>query len=196
MDVARDLIGKVFVKRIKQNWVGGIIVETEAYLAEGDEASHSSRGETASNGAMFQAGGTIYVYPIHTHHCFNIVTERRGRGCAVLIRAIQPVWGIDLMLSRRNTQDIRKIARGPGCLCQALEIDRRHDQQHLHHLNTFRIASTHQTPPEISATGRIGITRNADLLLRFFWDSNWYVSGRHSDHRQKPTHPLSANGRR
>lgn len=185
--VARDLIGKILVRRIKRRWIGGIIVETEAYLAQGDQASHSFKGLTTGNAAMFRSAGTLYIYPIHTHHCFNIVTETSGRGCAVLIRAIEPIWGIDFMISQRKTHDQRKLTRGPGCLCQALAIDRGDNERHLKKLGTFLIANSQFSTPSITVSKRIGITRNAELPLRFFWDSNWYVSGRAGDHHQKPT---------
>jgi len=184
--VARDLIGKILLRRIGGQQIGGIIVETEAYLADQDQASHSYRGLTAGNSAMFESGGTLYVYPIHTHCCFNIVTEKQGRGCAVLIRAIEPIWGIDQMINHRKAVKMRQLARGPGCLCQALAINRSLNGNHLGSCDTIKIASSCNQSPPVTESKRIGITRDVDLPLRFFWDGNWFVSGKSCDHLQKP----------
>ena len=166
-----------------------MIVETEAYLFKGDEASHSSRGRTASNDSMFKQAGTLYVYPIHANHCFNIVTETSDVGCAVLIRSIEPIWGIKQMAFNRQTKDVRQLARGPGRLCQALAIDRSHDGLHLDKSNRFRIASSDAVPFEVVTTQRIGISKDAELPLRFFINSNWFVSGRSRDHLDPPKKP-------
>ena len=95
--VARELLGKALLRRLDGQWLGGWIVETEAYLSDGDLASHSARGRTRGNAAMFGPPGTLYVYPIHAKYCMNAVTESDGTGSAVLIRAMEPVWGIDRM---------------------------------------------------------------------------------------------------
>jgi len=184
--VARELIGKTLIRRHQNRWLGGLIVETEAYLGENDLASHSHRGITNANAAMFEAAGTFYVYPIHTHCCFNIVTEKAGAGCAVLIRAVEPIWGTSEMMTRRQINDSRNLMRGPGRLCQALDINRSHNHQTLQTNRTFRIAASHDDRPTITATKRIGITRDKERMLRFIWDGNWYVSGRAGDHVRKP----------
>jgi DNA-3-methyladenine glycosylase len=96
--VARDLLGAVLVRRVGDTVLAGRIVETEAYLAEDDAASHSFRGRTRRNEAMFGEAGTLYVYRIYgVHHCANIVTEDAGRGAAVLLRALEPLAGIEWM---------------------------------------------------------------------------------------------------
>ena len=187
--VARELIGKTLVRRHQNRWLGGIIVETEAYLGCNDLASHSHRGITTANGAMFEAAGTIYVYPIHNHYCFNVVTEHSGVGCAVLIRAVEPIWGMSEMMTRRRINHSRQLMRGPGCLCQALDINRTHNKQTLKKNRTFRIAENPDVQPTITSTKRIGISRDMNLPLRYIWDGNWYVSGRASDHQTKPTRP-------
>ena len=111
--VARDLLGKSLVRKVQGEHVGGIIVETEAYLSTEDPASHSARGHTPSNAAMFGRAGTLYVYPIHAKYCLNAVTESDGVGCAVLIRAIEPVWGVEAMQENRGVEDLRRLTRGP-----------------------------------------------------------------------------------
>ena len=191
VEVARDLVGKILIKKINRQWVGGIIVETEAYLSHGDHASHSHRGITTANSAMFQPAGTLYVYPIHTHRCFNVVTEKNDQGCAVLIRALEPIWGINQMITLRKTREIRQLARGPGRLCQSLAINRDHNGQNLANCKSIRIASSKYPAPMITTTKRIGISQDADLPLRFLHDGNWYVSGRAGDHHQRPIRPDS-----
>ena len=162
-------------------------METEAYLASGDLASHSARGQTKSNAAMFGPAGTLYVYPIHAKHCMNVVTDRLGKGSAVLIRAIEPVWGIDQMIKNRGTDRLRQLTRGPAMLCQALRIDRLQDKIDLMRDDEILIGEGVQPTLDIVATPRIGISNDADLLLRFFVDGNWFVSGLARDHTRGPT---------
>ena len=102
VQVARELIGKHLVRRTSQGLCSGVIVETEAYLAADDPASHSYRGVTRKNATMFGRAGLLYVFPIHGRHCLNAVTESRGVASAVLIRAVQPLLGIELMQQRRQ----------------------------------------------------------------------------------------------
>jgi DNA-3-methyladenine glycosylase len=146
VEVARDLIGKTLIRNLKdprsETWktLAGEIVETEAYLQEGDPASHSRYGPTPRNRAMFGEPGRAYVYFIYgTHFCFNVVTQEKGIGEAVLIRAIRPLWGEDLMRENRLKRGrLRKglqrecdLSNGPGKLCQAMLIDKSLDSQSL-----------------------------------------------------------------
>jgi DNA-3-methyladenine glycosylase len=185
--VARELLGKAIIRRLGQIFLGGFIVETEAYLAEGDRASHSSRGMTASNAAMFGKPGTLYVYPIHAKYCMNVVTDRPGKGSAVLIRAIEPVWGVEPMQRYRKTDRLRQLTRGPAMLCQSLQVNRRQDKMDLLHSDELWIAPGIRQVGSIVTTSRIGISSAADLPLRFFLDGNWFVSGRALEHRTRPT---------
>ena len=114
-------------ERVPDQILGGLIVETEAYLAADDPASHSHRGPTPRNRSMFAEPGTLYVYSIHAKYCMNAVTEAEGVGSAVLIRAMEPIWGIELMQFARGTEDRLRLCRGPAMLCQALSIDRSYD---------------------------------------------------------------------
>ncbi len=186
--VAIDLIGCLLVRNTPSGWVGGWIVETEAYLATDDPASHSRSGLTNRCRSMFAQGGTLYVYTIHAKYCLNVVTEATGIGSAVLIRAIEPCWGIDLMRSNRGLEDEYRLARGPANLCQALGVNLSQDgldlvtSEELMILRKRRLTSrTHCDAPEnfdIAATPRIGISRATDLPLRFFVRGSRYVSGR------------------
>ena len=176
--VARELLGKSLLRRIGDQWVGGLIVETEAYLAEDDLASHSARGLTPGNASMFACPGTLYVYPIHAKYCLNATTEREGIGCAVLIRAIEPIWGIELMKERRGFDDLRRLTRGPAMLCQALAVDRQDDGVDLIEHADITIAEGDEVVSEqILASPRIGISKAADLPYRFTLADNKYVSG-------------------
>ena len=182
--VARDLLGCVFLRRLGRQWLGGTIVETEAYLPKNDPACHASKRRTPSNEAMFGRPGTLYVYPIHGKYCLNAVTEEADRGCAVLIRALQPEFGIAKMQEHRGQEQLKKLTSGPAMLCQALDVTR--EQDHTNLINDSKILIAHGETLEadqITASPRIGIREGVDFLLRFFVDGNPYVSGRKSDHR-------------
>jgi DNA-3-methyladenine glycosylase len=175
--VARELLGKALIRQVAGEWLGGRIVETEAYLPENDLACHASRGITASNASMFASPGTLYVYPIHAKHCLNVVTEAKGRGGAVLIRAVEPIWGIDAMKAIRGYDDPRRLTRGPGMLCQALQIDRRFDGIHLIGGQEIVIADCQsQDSFEIITTPRIGISKAKHAMLRYVVAGNRFVS--------------------
>ncbi|MFG0266743.1 MAG: DNA-3-methyladenine glycosylase [Rhodopirellula sp. JB055] len=188
--VARQLLGCGFARQIEGIWVGGWIVETEAYLSRRDAASHSARGEKPGNVSMFGRPGTLYVYPIHARHCVNLVTEPAGRGSAVLIRALQPVWGIDRMVRHRglvagSSLDRRTLTTGPGRLCHALAIDRRCDGVDPAVEEAWRVFSGPRVPrSRVTTTPRIGISQSAELPLRFFVDGNRFVSGLARQHRR------------
>jgi DNA-3-methyladenine glycosylase len=125
--VARDLVGKQLVRDIGGELSIGHIVEVEAYLSSRDKACHASRGLTRRNATMFGPAGHAYVYMIHARWCLNAVTEDVGRGSAVLIRAIQPLVGIDEMRRRRSVDRLLDIARGPARLCQAIDVTKHYD---------------------------------------------------------------------
>lgn len=123
--VARDLLGKYLVRRHSDGTTAGRIVETEAYVGAQDLACHAARGRTARTKIMFGPAGYAYVYFIYGfYYCLNIVTEAVDHPSAVLIRAVEPSAGIPLMKTRRRTEELRKLASGPGKLCQAFAIDR------------------------------------------------------------------------
>ena len=127
---------------------------------------------------MFEPAGTIYVYPIHAKVCFNIVTQPKNVGAAVLIRALEPVWGVDYMKNLRGVSSITRLTSGPAMLCQALAIDRDINARPL-----FRETELILTQPDtvtsepVAVTNRIGITKSTDLPLRFFLRGNRFVSG-------------------
>ena len=177
--VARDLLGKLLVRTLGRRRLVGRIVEVEAYLAKSDPACHAARGRTKSNTAMFGRPGRAYVYPIHSRHCFNIVTEADGVGTAVLIRAVEPIEGIDLMKEHLHRDKRLELARGPGCLCQAFDIDRQFDHWNLTKGQQLWLADDGiQFDKKDSGTStRIGVTSGRELPLRFFLRDCPYVSG-------------------
>jgi DNA-3-methyladenine glycosylase len=126
--VARDLLGCTLARRLPDGtMLSGSIVETEAYMPN-DPSCHAHRGESPKARSMFQAGGIAYVYLIYgMYHCLNVVTGGSGEGAAVLIRAVAPSDGVAEMIAVRGTASVRDLARGPGRLCQAMQIDRRLD---------------------------------------------------------------------
>jgi DNA-3-methyladenine glycosylase len=175
--LARWLIGKGLVHESPEGLTSGRIVETEAYLV-GDAASHAFRGLSGRNGAMFLDRGHAYVYFIYgTWFCMNVSSEATGVGAAVLLRALEPSAGVDLMARRRGTSDIRDLARGPGRLAQAMGIEMGHDGIDLCGAGSFRLAHADSPLAEIGESKRIGITKEADRVLRFYERGSAFVSG-------------------
>lgn len=175
--VAAKLIGQGFVRRIEDEWVGGRIVETEAYLAADDPASHSYAGLRPKCKSMFADAGTLYVYSIHAKYCANIVTESPNVGSAVLIRAIEPLWGLERMCQNRGHEHFRKLTRGPGMLCQALAINKSHDGVDLIETPEFAVFRLPGRNLLIGSGPRIGIRNAVDLPLRFYLRNHRFVSG-------------------
>lgn len=183
--VAPRLLGHYLLRRTGDGWCGGLIVETEAYLAD-DPASHGFKGRTARNGAMFGPAGRAYVYFIYGNHwCFNAVCHREGVAEAVLIRALEPVFGVDAMRGLRPVGKLRELTNGPAKLCAALGIDRRMDGADLLSAGcTVFVARNPRRNRDIFVSGpivettRIGLTRAADLKLRFYLAGSEFVSRR------------------
>lgn len=178
--IARDLIGAVFVwKNIDGFTLAGKIVETEAYLAVGDLASHSAPGLTKRNSPMFMRGGALYVYKIYgVHHCINVVTENEGVGSAVLIRAMEPLEGIETMhRNRPNCKHKLALCKGPGNLARAFGFTLKHNRLQLYSPNLFIVKHSETAEEEIQTGKRIGIAKSVDLPLRFFLRNSKSVSG-------------------
>ena len=162
-DVAPMLLNKV----LRVGPCSGRIVEVEAYLRD-DPASHSFRGETGRNRVMFGPPGHLYVYLIYgMHHCANVVTGRAGDGQAVLLRALEPLDGIELMRERRHAR--AKLTAGPGTLCQALGIDQSFDGADLCAAGgTIGIWDDGTAPPLAPRVGpRVGITKGTEVPWRY-----------------------------
>jgi DNA-3-methyladenine glycosylase len=167
-EVARDLLGRMLVHDDPDGLTAGIIVETEAYM-QGDPGCHAARGQTARNAPMFGPPGTIYVYLIYgMHHCLNLVTQPEGVGEAVLIRALEPVHGLELMRKRRGRADVQELTTGPAKLTQALGVDRAHNAGDITQ-GPLYVSDGPPAPGPILTTTRIGLstTRGAELPLRY-----------------------------
>lgn len=167
---ASDLVGALlFVEG-----VGGRIVETEAYSRE-DPASHSFAGRTPRNASMFGPPNHAYVYRSYgMHWCMNVVCGPEGVGSGVLIRALEPLDGLDLMRARRGTEVLRQLCAGPGRLTQALGITKAHDGLPLD-APPFRLEARPRAVPIVRGP-RIGITRAVDVLWRFGLEGSPFVS--------------------
>jgi DNA-3-methyladenine glycosylase len=181
VDVARDLLGKVLVHETAEGVAAGRIVEVEAYLGPDDPASHAFRGPRGRAWVMFEAGGRAYVYFSYgVHWCMNVVTAPAGTGGAALVRALEPVAGIDLMRRRRGREALADLASGPGKLAQALAIGPAENALDLvPRSRGARPALTildGDAPAAIDATPRIGITRAAEWPLRFLERGSAFVS--------------------
>jgi DNA-3-methyladenine glycosylase len=178
--VAPELIGKLLLRQTTLGLCGGRIVETEAYLPSGDPACHGARGPTPRALALFGPPGHAYVYSIHAKWCFNAVTLEQGIGCAVLIRAIEPLIGVEWMKSRRPVSTERDLARGPARLCAALEITREQNNVDLTRPGQVWIApdaSVVGKDLDIGISTRIGVTSAHELPMRFYLRGSPYVSG-------------------
>ncbi len=181
LEVARDLLGKTLLRRTPDGLAGGIIVETEAYVSAVDPAAHAYRGLTPRTRTMFGPPGHAYVYFSYgMHSLLNVVTQPEGEAAAVLLRALQPTIGLDVMRARRGPAVAeRDLCRGPGRLALALAITLDDNDADLLG-DTLWIAETPGFPADvpIATTPRIGITRATDWPWRFVLAGNPYVSGR------------------
>ncbi len=169
--VAKDLLGCMVIKE----GVEAEIVETEAYLAEEDPASHAYNGKTDRNSPMFNEPGKAYVYVSYgIHDMFNVVAHEEDGVGAVLIRAARPVEGLEKMKKRRGLQDRKKLCDGPGKFCEALDIDKTDNREGLLS-GDFRIEEG-DISGEIVESSRIGISEGLELEYRYFVSGSGYVS--------------------
>src|SRR5215831_1840519 len=186
IQLSRFLIGKVVVHELPAGRVSGRIVETEAY-PPGDPAGHHFRGPTPRIKSMYLAPGHVYVFFNYgAHFMLNVVSEPPETAAAILIRALEPIEGIEIMQRHRKTNELRALTRGPGRLAQALQIDRRHDGVDLCEDEKLWLGEIPHATGPIGKSVRIGITRAAGRLLRFFERGNPFVSGPKGLNRTAP----------
>ena len=180
VEIARNLLGKKLLMKHDGMMIGGYIVETEAYIGTEDMACHSYNGKrTPKVEAMYLEGGRIYVYVMHTHHMVNIVTKSENEPEAVLIRAIEPIDGIEMMAVNRGKDDI-EISNGPGKLTKAMGITKELNGSLINEGKLTLDEVNCRWPRNICVTSRIGIPDKGewtDALLRFYVKGNPYVSG-------------------
>ena len=182
--VGPDLLGKVLVRHEGRRTLAARIVEVEAYLGAEDPAAHASIGKTARNAVLFGPPGFAYVYFIYgNHYCLNVSCLPDGTPGGILFRALEPLAGIPEMYKLRGIEtdsDLRKLTSGPGRLAAAFGITR--DRDNGKDMTTLRsdlyIADDGTLPPQALITKRIGITKAADMPLRYIVAGNRFVSGR------------------
>ncbi len=185
LTVSKLLLGKFLVRKYKDSYLCGKIVETEAYLGDTDPACHAYGRVTPRNAIMFKEGGIAYVYFIYGNYfCFNVVTEKEGIGAAVLIRALEPVAGLDTMkLLRGRIKREHDITNGPAKLCLALGIDGNCNGADLQSKDLFISEDAAKGNFTVAVSRRIGIEKGSHFPYRFFIKDNPFVT-RHKLNKQ------------
>lgn len=177
VELARYLIGKTLVHDSKRGRISGRIVETEAYVV-GDAAAHSFRGLTRRNRSLFLDRGHAYVYVAYgLHFMLNVSSESPNVGAGVLLRSVEPIEGIEIMARIRRTKVLTDLARGPGRLAQAMDVDKRYDGVDLCAEGPLWLADAVRPVGPIGESVRIGITKEAHRVLRFYERGSVFVSG-------------------
>ncbi|MDQ4148658.1 MAG: DNA-3-methyladenine glycosylase [Actinomycetota bacterium] len=184
--VAEELLGRTLYRRTDEGVVAGRLVEVEAYCGSDDPASHAYRRMTARNAVMFGPPGHLYVYFTYgMHHCANIVSDTDGVAGAVLLRALEPLEGLELMAARRGLSDPRLLARGPGRLCQAFSLTRADNGADLT-AGSVWVGSERRIEGRVRTSLRIGVPRRLDQPWRFYEEGPW-VSGPSWLNRETPS---------
>ncbi len=179
LGIVPDILGKILVRKIHGKTLAGRIVEVEAYIGD-DPASHAAHGMTARNKVMYEEGGVSYIYFTYgMHFCFNIVTDRKGFPAALLVRALEPLFGIEEMKKRRGTDNLRNLTNGPAKLCQAMGIDRDLNGVRLTGGKLFLADDGFKVGSEsIGKSTRIGIRVGTDIEWRFYLKKSEFLSRR------------------
>jgi len=175
--VAKDLLGKVLLRKLNSEILSGKIVETEAYYGEKDPASRAYRGRKMFNELMFMDVGKTFIYMVHGNWLLNIVAHLKGGVGAVLIRAIEPIQGIEIMRKNRNVKDIRNLTSGPGKLTKALAITKELNGIDVTRRNgQLVVVEGERGSFEVCSSHRIGVKVDLQQKLRFFIKGNKFVS--------------------
>ncbi|MGI6684924.1 MAG: DNA-3-methyladenine glycosylase [Bacillota bacterium] len=175
--VAKDLLGKIMSVDYVGINLSGVVVETEAYLGINDPGSHSFRGKTKRNATMFGPAGVSYIYQIYgIYFCYNVTTDREDIPAAVLIRALEPLTGIEIMKENRGKEKIIDLCSGPAKLVQAMGITKQMDGTSAVDGPVRFFIGEKETPFQIVETTRIGLSQGADLKLRYYIKDNPFIS--------------------
>ncbi|GAB4157148.1 MAG: DNA-3-methyladenine glycosylase [Candidatus Dojkabacteria bacterium] len=175
--IAKALLGKLLIRNLNNQTLIGRIVEVEAYLGPEDAASHSYIGKTKRNQSLYLDGGHAYIHQIHMQNCLDIVVQARNSPRSVLIRALEPVKGIEQMEINRGRSKLEELTSGPGKLTQALEIDKSFDGIDVTDEDApFYLADDGFKNFEIVSGKRVGISKAADFEYRFYIKGNRFVS--------------------
>lgn len=179
VEVAPDLVGKCLIRLKGGERLIGRVVEVEAYRGSDDPASHAFRGLTPRNAPMFGDPGHAYVYFTYGHHyCLNVTTQKAGTPGAVLLRALEPVGGIDSMRRFRPSVPDSELTNGPGKLTQAFAIDKSLNEQDMTIKGPLFLEGSRKSDLEIWSSPRVGIREGLDRFWRFYLKGNAYVSRR------------------
>jgi len=184
LTIAKELLGKYLIRKIRNQTLIGKIVEVEAYLGENDPASHAFNGRTRRNDVMFWRGGHLYVYFTYgMHFCANIVSEEEGKGRAALLRAVEPIEGIEIMkrfrkMKRRKGESAAKVnvTNGPAKLCEAFNIKREQNGTDLLGQDIYITQGENIPRSKIISSERIGITNGSEKKWRFYIKGNPFIS--------------------
>lgn len=178
MEVSRDLLGKVLVKQSEEGLFRALIVEVEAYTGESDPGSHAFRGRTPRNEVMFGPGGCLYVYFTYgMHYCMNVVTDKDAVAGAALLRALEPLEGLESMEARRGGRALNELCNGPAKLCEAFGITKKENGIDL--TGDFIWIEDEGYPVKgIARTTRVGLSKGTDLRQRFYLPESHFVSRR------------------
>lgn len=174
--MAKDLVGCILVRVADGKRLSGVVVETEAYRGDRDPASHAYRGKNRRNGVMFGPSGLAYVYfTMGAHHCLNVTAERNGTPAAVLIRAVQPVEGTEMMKGNRGVTELTKVASGPGKLTRALGVGIEFNGEDM--VTSGRLFfEAGQKARSVGASSRVGVSAGKSFRWRFYARGNEFVS--------------------
>lgn len=176
LKVAKELLGKYLVVKKGGKLASGKIVETEAYIGKKDPASHAYRGVTPRTKLMFGKPGYAYIYLTYgMYYCLNFITEKEGFPAAVLVRAVEPKEGLDLMIKRRKIKKIENLTNGPGKLCKAFGLDKFLNGADICS-DVIWIEDRGENPEKIISASRIGIKFGKDKKWRFYIPENGFVS--------------------
>ena len=176
LKVAKELLGKYLVVKKRGKLASGKIVETEAYIGKKDPASHAYRGVTPRTKLMYGKPGYAYIYLTYgMYYCLNFITEKEGFPAAILVRAVEPKEGLDLMIKRRKIKKIENLTNGPGRLCKAFGLDKSLNGADICS-DVIWIEDRGENPEKITSASRIGIKVGKDKKWRFYIEENRFVS--------------------
>lgn len=173
--VARDILGKILVRRLGDKLLEGVIVETEAYFGGDDPASRAYDGLKTYNRVMFEEPGHLFIYNVHQYWMLNVIAHERGVG-GILIRAIEPTMGIEDMKQNRPVKNIKDLTSGPGKLTLALDVDKRLNGVDVTKKSNPVYLLDNQLDPEVETSHRIGVTRDLPKNYRYYVKNNRFVS--------------------
>ncbi len=173
--VARDLLGKKLVRRLNGELLGGLIVETEAYFGSEDPASRAFHGKKQYNSVMFGEPGHLFIYNVHQYWMLNFISHDNGVG-GILIRAIEPTMGVEIMMDNRPVKRPRDLTSGPGKLTLALDVDKSLNGLPATCTDSIIHVLDNQLDYELGTSHRIGVTKDLPEHLRFYVKDNMFVS--------------------